>query len=76
MQPTFKNAMLKTFATVFVLSPVLMVCMFSGLAYLEGKNKEQIKQHLRVNAWNSMKVSAVIWPVIQFVNFKLIPAHY
>jgi len=53
--------------------PFCIVFFFSIIGLLERQNLEQIKSKIVKDYWQTQKMSWKVWPVVQFVNFAVVP---
>jgi len=62
-----------------VTDPCLQVgltCFYVGLSTLEGKGREAVFAEWRDKFPNTWAISVFIWPILQTINFKFVPAPY
>ncbi|KAG0303144.1 hypothetical protein BGZ98_006965 [Dissophora globulifera] len=67
--PAFKRMV--TDQTLF--APVGLALLFSGLTILEGGGVEEIKDKLNNNYISTLKANYAVWPLVQLVNFSVMP---
>ncbi|XKL68406.1 hypothetical protein PGB90_003897 [Kerria lacca] len=68
-----KSAMIKAIVEQISYTPFAMVSFYFGMSLLEGKNMDAAKQEVSSKFLPTYKVGAVIWPVLQTINYTLIP---
>jgi len=57
-------------------APVGLTCFYVGLSTLEGKGREAVFAEWRDKFPNTWAISVFIWPILQTINFKFVPAPY
>jgi len=57
-------------------APVGLSSFYIGLSVLEGKNKDEVYQEWIEKFPNTWATSAFIWPFLQTVNFRFVPARW
>ncbi|PVU85382.1 hypothetical protein BB559_001096 [Furculomyces boomerangus] len=57
----------------FIYEPFVYVCLFTQLSFLEGLNKEQLKNKLISVAFPAYLTGLALWPFIQAINFTFVP---
>ena len=75
-----KTTPLATLAKVTVdqtmFAPFFISFIFVTLSLMEGKSIEEGKLSVKEKLWPSLLVNWKIWPLVQFLNFSLIPVRY
>jgi len=73
----FDSSALKKLALDELLyDPFCIVFFFTVIGLLEGQRFPQIKQKLIAQYWPTQKASWAIWPIVQLVNFSVIPGQF
>ncbi|KAI7820783.1 hypothetical protein BC939DRAFT_425626 [Gamsiella multidivaricata] len=54
-------------------APVGLALLFSGLTVLEGGGIEEIKDKLNSTYIDALKANYAVWPLVQLVNFSVMP---
>jgi len=54
-------------------APINLTVFLSSMAVLEGSDP---KQKLQSTYWNALSSNWMVWPFIQFANFKFVPLQY
>ncbi|EGC38494.1 hypothetical protein DICPUDRAFT_28562 [Dictyostelium purpureum] len=57
-------------------APIFNAVFFTGMGILEGKNLDQIKEKLKKDWWETYRADCMVWPIINFLNFKYISNHH
>jgi len=60
----------------FIYAPFCITSLFGILSALEGKNFGQIKEKIQADFWPTFRVDLVVWPILQTINFYLLPLKY
>ena len=75
-----KTTPLATLAKVTVdqtlFAPFFITYIFMTLPLMEGKTLEDGKKSVREKLWPSLLTNWKVWPLVQFLNFYLIPLRY
>ncbi|XP_055618532.1 mpv17-like protein [Toxorhynchites rutilus septentrionalis] len=70
-----KMGLTKAIVEQFSYGPFAGVSFFFGMSLLERKTFDQAVQEVRTKFPDTYKVGICVWPVIQTINFALIPEH-
>ena len=70
------NIFHRVLADQILAAPVSLLLYFGVHGILEGKCPEQIKQVLDEQFLHVLQCNYMIWPLVQFVNFKFVPINY
>lgn len=57
-------------------APFGLALMFSSLTLLEGGNFADVKEKLDKTYLTALKANYAVWPLVQFVNFSVMPLQY
>lgn len=57
-------------------APSFLAMFFCLVSAMNGKGIEEVKDKLRNDYVNAMKVNYMIWPAVQIVNFKFVPMQH
>ncbi|KAF3933488.1 hypothetical protein ABW19_dt0207144 [Dactylella cylindrospora] len=60
-------------ADQLLFTPVNLLCFFTGMTVLEGGD---VGEKLRRSYWSTLRTNLVVWPTVQFVNFKFVPLEH
>lgn len=71
----FKSAITKALVEQVTYSPAAMCCFFFGMNFLEQKSILECTEEVKQKFWPTYKVGVCVWPVLQTINFLLIPEH-
>ncbi|KAK2586725.1 hypothetical protein KPH14_011760 [Odynerus spinipes] len=71
----FKSAITKALVEQVTYSPAAMCCFFFGMNLLEQKPIVECTEEVKQKFWPTYKVGVCVWPVLQTINFVLIPEH-
>ncbi|KAL2732988.1 mpv17-like protein isoform X1 [Vespula maculifrons] len=71
----FKSAITKALVEQVTYSPTAMCCFFFGMNLLEQKSISECAEEVKQKFWPTYKVGVCIWPILQTINFVLIPEH-
>lgn len=69
----FRSSMTKAFTEQVAYDPFAIVFFFYGMSILERKKQSQAADEVREKFWDTYKVGFVYWPVVQTINFSLVP---
>jgi len=69
-----KHLLAKVAMDQTLFAPVGLTCFYVGLTALEGKTREEVYQEWSEKFWNTWATSVFIWPALQTINFKFVPA--
>lgn len=58
------------------LTPTQLATFVTSIGLLEGKSTAEIRQKFSDVFWPALKTNWTVWPVIQGVNFSLVPLPY
>lgn len=70
-----KSAMTKALVEQITYSPAAMCCFFFGINLLEMKPISECVEEVRQKFWPTYKIGICVWPILQTINFVLIPEH-
>jgi len=65
----------KLAADELLFDPFCIVFFYTVISILERKNPSEIKDRIVENYWPTQKASWKLWPMVQLVNFAVIPGH-
>lgn len=68
-----KSAITKALVEQVTYGPAAMCCFFFGINLLEFKSISECTEQVREKFWPTYKVGVCVWPVLQTINFVLIP---
>ena len=68
--------LLKVTVDQTLFAPFFLTYVFITLPLMEGKTLEDGKKSVKEKMWPSLLVNWKIWPLVQFLNFSLIPVRY
>jgi len=66
----------KVFLDQTCFAPVGLSCFYVGLSTLEGKSREGIYKEWKEKFPNTWAISVFVWPVLQTINFRFVPAQF
>ncbi|KAJ6640151.1 Mpv17-like protein 2 [Pseudolycoriella hygida] len=70
---TFRSSISKAITEQFTYDPA-SICTFLYLMTLfEGKSMRAAKHELKAKFFDTYKVGAIYWPIVQTINFKFVP---
>ncbi|XP_024943935.1 protein Mpv17 isoform X2 [Cephus cinctus] len=69
-------ALKKVACDQLLFAPSFIVILLSTISALQGGNMEDIKSRLKNDYIDILKNNYKLWPVVQLVNFALVPLHY
>lgn len=72
-QMNVKTALTKAVIEQFSYGPFAMVSFFFGMSLLEGKSCNEGANEVKAKFWPTFQVGVCVWPVIQTVNFAIVP---
>mmetsp|Transcript_10684 Transcript_10684/g.15636 ORF Transcript_10684/g.15636 Transcript_10684/m.15636 type:complete len:210 (-) Transcript_10684:7-636(-) len=70
------NVFAKIFADEIIYGSVLLVGFFSWGVVANGGTLQDIKDKMSRDFWDTYKVDVTVWPILQFINFYLLPIAY
>ncbi|OAD58935.1 Mpv17-like protein, partial [Eufriesea mexicana] len=70
-----KSAITKALVEQVTYSPAAMCCFFFGINLLEMKPVAECLEEVKHKFWPTYKVGVCVWPILQTVNFFLVPEH-
>ncbi|XP_053987325.1 mpv17-like protein isoform X2 [Hylaeus anthracinus] len=70
-----KYAITKALIEQVTYGPAAMCCFFFGINLLEMKPVSECVEEVKQKFWPTYKVGVCVWPVLQTINFFLIPEH-
>lgn len=59
-----------------VFAPVFLGVFFTYNGYMEGSTFDEIKVRLRTGYPSALAGNYMLWPAVQFFNFKFVPLNY
>ncbi|XP_032675733.1 mpv17-like protein [Odontomachus brunneus] len=68
-----KSAITKALVEQVTYSPAAMCSFFFGMNLLELKPVSECIEEVKIKFWPTYKVAICIWPILQTINFGLIP---
>ncbi|KAG0048669.1 hypothetical protein BGZ83_006408 [Gryganskiella cystojenkinii] len=72
LTPGFKRMV----ADQALFAPVGLALLFSGLTVLEGGGVKEIKAKLNSTYIDTLKANYMVWPIVQLVNFSVMPLQF
>ncbi|KAA8910473.1 hypothetical protein FN846DRAFT_775236 [Sphaerosporella brunnea] len=57
-------------------APMGLVGFFTYMTYAEGGDTEQVKKRLKNVFWPTLKANYMLWPMVQLINFRLMPLQF
>jgi protein Mpv17 len=66
----------KLAADELIFDPFCIVFFYTIIGLLERKNIREIKSKIVANYWETQKMSWKIWPLVQLVNFAIVPGNF
>lgn len=70
-----RSAITKALVEQVTYSPAAMCCFFFGMNLLEMKPVTECAEEVKRKFWPTYKIGVCVWPVLQTINFVLIPEH-
>ncbi|XP_034188644.1 mpv17-like protein isoform X2 [Osmia lignaria lignaria] len=70
-----KSAITKALVEQVTYGPAAMCCFFFGINLLEMKPVAECIEEVKHKFWPTYKVGVCVWPILQTINFVLIPEH-
>ncbi|KAF9901331.1 hypothetical protein EC991_006258 [Linnemannia zychae] len=70
---TLKPGLKRVAADQILFAPVGLAMLFTGLTVLEGGSLQQIKDKLNNTFIPTLKANYLVWPMVQLVNFSVMP---
>ncbi|KAF9133983.1 hypothetical protein BGW39_008470 [Mortierella sp. 14UC] len=70
---TLKPGLKRVAADQILFAPVGLAMLFTGLTVLEGGSLQQIKDKLNNTFVPTLKANYMVWPMVQLVNFSVMP---
>ncbi|KAI8601291.1 putative integral membrane protein, Mpv17/PMP22 family [Dissophora ornata] len=70
---TMTPALKRMVADQTLFAPAGLALLFTGLTVLEGGGVQEIKDKLNNNYLTTLKANYAVWPIVQLVNFSLMP---
>ncbi|XP_076232725.1 mpv17-like protein isoform X2 [Calliopsis andreniformis] len=70
-----KSAVTKALVEQVSYSPAAMCCFFFGINLLEMKPVAECLEEVKQKFWPTYKVGVCVWPILQTINFFLVPEH-
>lgn len=68
-----KSAITKALVEQVTYSPAAMCSFFFGMSLLELKPVSECIEEVKIKFWPTYKIAICVWPILQTVNFLLIP---
>lgn len=68
-----KSAIIKALVEQVTYTPTAMCSFFFGMSFLELKPVSECIEEVKIKFWPTYKVGVCVWPVLQTINFFLIP---
>ncbi|XP_043273280.1 mpv17-like protein [Venturia canescens] len=68
-----RSAITKALVEQVTYGPAAMCCFFFGINLLEFKPVSECVEEVRQKFWPTYKIGVCVWPVLQTINFVLIP---
>ncbi|GAB1866727.1 Mpv17-like protein [Camponotus japonicus] len=68
-----KSAITKALVEQVTYSPVAMCSFFFGMSFLELKPVSECIEEVKIKFWPTYKIGICVWPILQTINFILIP---
>ena len=72
---TARHTLLKVALDTVIFNPIFLVVFFSTVSLMEGKGWQHIRRKLYRDFVPSYAVDCSVWPLVQCVNFRLVPVH-
>lgn len=69
-------ALKKVFIDQIVFAPLFLVAILSAVAFMQGKDSDNIISDLEANYLDVLKSNYLLWPWVQIVNFTYVPLQY
>ena len=69
-------AMKRLLADQLFYAPAILLLFFALMNLLEGNSINDLKKRLSLQYVGALKAQYIIWPFVQFVNFKFVPLMY
>ncbi|XP_033213152.1 mpv17-like protein [Belonocnema kinseyi] len=69
----FKSAITKALVEQVTYGPSAMCCFFFGISLLEFKPISECVEQVQQKFWPTYKIGVCVWPILQTVNFLLVP---
>ncbi len=63
-------------ADTALFGPLHVAGYFAHMTVCEGGGLDDVKAKLRRDFWPTFSAELAVWPVVQAVNFKLVPVQY
>ncbi|KAG0251431.1 hypothetical protein DFQ27_008769 [Actinomortierella ambigua] len=76
LRSTLQPAMRRMLADQVLFAPVGLAMLFTGLTVLEGGGVREVKEKLSESYPTALKANYTIWPVVQLVNFSIMPLQF
>lgn len=68
-----KSAITKALVEQVTYTPAAMTSFFFGMSFLELKPVSECIEEVKIKFWPTYKVAICVWPILQTINFTLIP---
>ncbi|XP_005177624.3 mpv17-like protein [Musca domestica] len=75
-QMTLRVGLIKAAIEQLSYGPFACASFFAGMSLLEGKSKEEAVQEVQDKFLPTFKVGICIWPVLQTINFSMVPERH
>ncbi|XP_012233348.1 mpv17-like protein [Linepithema humile] len=72
-KPDLKSAITKALVEQVTYTPAAMCSFFFGMNLLELKPVSECIEEVKIKFWPTYKIGVCVWPVLQTINFFLIP---
>lgn len=72
-KPDLKSAITKALVEQVTYTPAAMCSFFFGINLLELKPVSECIEEVKIKFWPTYKIGVCVWPVLQTINFFLIP---
>ena len=69
-------ALKKVFIDQIVFAPLFLFAILSAVAFMQGKDYDNIRDDIQANYKDVLKSNYLLWPWVQIVNFTFVPLQY
>ncbi|KAF9975985.1 hypothetical protein BGZ73_000150 [Actinomortierella ambigua] len=76
LQSTLQPALRRMLADQILFAPVGLAMLFTALTVLEGGGAKEIHEKLNESYPAALKANYTIWPIVQLVNFSIMPLQF
>ncbi|CAB4254254.1 similar to Saccharomyces cerevisiae YLR251W SYM1 Protein required for ethanol metabolism [Maudiozyma barnettii] len=59
-----------------IFAPFGLILYYGSMSVMSGGTLQAVREKLRLQWWPTLCANWVVWPVVQFINFSLVPVHY